>query len=381
MQNFKTFYKIVWQKKTYMIIYLSVFMALSILFTTIEVSDSEKNFAKEQYKIAVFDKDGTTASKAFVKYLSSIHKLVEIEDDVDVCKDKLFSRTVECVIYITEGYEQAIIKGSFDGVLEYMSIPDSVYASTITGQADQYIRLLCVQLAGGNAMEEALLQVESVMQKEINIQFLGQDTTTGYSKIYYAFLFQPYALISISISVIGMTLLVFRNQKLANRIRCSSLRFTRQHSDILLAAMGTEMGFVLLFVIAAFFIGGNYFTSYRAIFYILNVLLFAAFCLSITFCIGMIGARAEVLNMIGTVCGLALSFLGGIFVPMEFFGDTLRNVVRLIPSYWYVHVLRMLEQSDISNKLSEIMLSLGIQAGFTVAFIAIALVIGKIKRQ
>ena len=381
MQNFKTFYKIVWQKRTSFIIYLSVFIVLCLLFTKIQPSDTQGNFSNEQYDIAIFDYDKTTSSQALAEYLSSIHKVVEVEDDVDVCKEKLFSRTVECVIYITDGYEESLKNGSLDGVLEYMSIPESVYASTITSQADQYIRLLQVQLAGGNAVEEALQQVNAAMEKKADIHFLEKEGGETYSKIYYSFLYQPYVILCISISTIGMTLMVFRNRRLADRIRCSSLKFSRQNAEVLLAAMNSEVVLTLIFLILAFFAGGNYFASYRAIYYILNVLVFSAFSLSVAFCVTMIGVRAEAINMIGTVSGLAIAFLGGIFVPMEYFGDSLKNVIRLVPSYWYVNVLRVLERSDAIDKLPEIFLSLGIQAGFAAVFVAIGLVIGKVKRQ
>lgn len=381
MQNFKTFYKIVWQKRTSFIIYLSVFIVLCLLFTKIQPSDTQGNFSNEQYDIAIFDYDKTTSSQALAEYLSSIHKVVEVEDDVDVCKEKLFSRTVECVIYITDGYEESLKNGSLDGVLEYMSIPESVYASTITSQADQYIRLLQVQLAGGNAVEESLQQVNAAMEKKADIHFLEKEGGETYSKIYYSFLYQPYVILCISISTIGMTLMVFRNRRLADRIRCSSLKFSRQNAEVLLAAMNSEVVLTLIFLILAFFVGGNYFASYRAIYYILNVLVFSAFSLSVAFCVTMIGVRAEAINMIGTVSGLAIAFLGGIFVPMEYFGDSLKNVIRLVPSYWYVNVLRVLERSDAIDKLQEIFLSLGIQAGFAAVFVAIGLVIGKVKRQ
>ena len=96
----------------------------------------------------------------------------------------------------------------------------------------------------------------------------------------------------------------------------------------------------------------------------------------------MIGVRAEVLNMIGTVSGLGLSFLGGIFVSMELFGDSLLKFVQLIPTYWYVNALRLLEhEAVLENSMSELLLSLGMQAGFAVAFVAIGLVIGKVKRR
>lgn len=390
MQNFKTFYKIIYQKKAFLFMYVAIFMSLCVLFTTIGTSDSENTFENEQYKIAVFDYDKTASSEAFVTYLSSIHKIVEVEDDVDVCKDKLFTRTVECVIYITDGYEASIQNGDLDGVLEYMSIPDSVYASTIISQANQYMRLLHVQLAGGSTLEEALVQVETAMEKTVNIQFMDKDSASGYtaingssafSKTYYAFLYQPYVILCISITVIGMTLLAFRERKLADRIRCSSLKYTRQNGDILLAAMGTEVVLALLFIVLALLLGGKFSTGYHALFYSLNVLVFSAFALSVTFCVTMIGAKAEILNMIGTVGGLGLSFLGGVFVPMEFFGDSLMKVVQLIPTYWYVKALRLLEQGDVLENLSELVMSLGMQAGYAVAFVAIGLVIGKMKRR
>ena len=78
--------------------------------------------------------------------------------------------------------------------------------------------------------------------------------------------------------------------------------------------------------------------------------------------------------MASTVVSLSFSFLGGVFVPMEIFGDTMMKIAKCVPSYWYMTVNNEIFKGVISD---EMYIGMGIQLLFALAFFAVSLVVSK----
>ena len=53
----------------------------------------------------------------------------------------------------------------------------------------------------------------------------------------------------------------------------------------------------------------------------LNLLAFLMVALGIVFLIGQVMKKAETVSMVSNVIALGMSFLSGVFVPIEFLGD------------------------------------------------------------
>ena len=75
--------------------------------------------------------------------------------------------------------------------------------------------------------------------------------------------------------------------------------------------------------------------------------------------------------------------VGGSFVPLELLGDSVLQVARYTPSYWYNHAVEAISglvRFD-SQALGPVFISMAIQTGFAAAVFSVALVISKFRRQ
>jgi len=112
-------------------------------------------------------------------------------------------------------------------------------------------------------------------------------------------------------------------------------------------------------------------------FLILNALCYLILSAAIVTLISNFQLKAQAISMVSNVLSLAFSFLGGVFVPMEIFGDTMLKIAKFIPTYWYVTAADAIMEGEISN---QIFVGMGIQLLFALAFFAVALVISKRMR-
>ena len=82
------------------------------------------------------------------------------------------------------------------------------------------------------------------------------------------------------------------------------------------------------------------------------------------------------------VLSLVLCFLGGIFVPRQFFGAGVQKVAKTFPTYWYVvnnesiGAMKTVSHTFVKNILTQSMVSLG----YALVIFAVTLVIVSARR-
>ena len=116
---------------------------------------------------------------------------------------------------------------------------------------------------------------------------------------------------------------------------------------------------------------------------LLNSICYLFVCLSVAFLLGNFVKDGGGQNIAANFIPLGLSFLGGSFVPLELLGDSVLQVARYTPSYWYNHAVKAISglvRFD-SQALSPVFISMAIQIGFAAAAFSAALVISKFRRQ
>jgi ABC-2 type transport system permease protein len=86
--------------------------------------------------------------------------------------------------------------------------------------------------------------------------------------------------------------------------------------------------------------------------------------------------------MVTNTVGLGMSFLGGIFVPREILGESVLNVSRFLPTYWYVNAVDAIQNVGSNHSLMrDIQISIGIEAIFAIAIFAVALVATRARSE
>ena len=89
MQVFKLFMKVLKKNIFTSMIYIIVFIAISIPMA--KSASTEKTFKDTSLKIVVFDEDGTDASRALAGFIGKKHKLKALENDKDTIMQALYS--------------------------------------------------------------------------------------------------------------------------------------------------------------------------------------------------------------------------------------------------------------------------------------------------
>ena len=78
-----------------------------------------------------------------------------------------------------------------------------------------------------------------------------------------------------------------------------------------------------------------------------------------------------------------LLLLGGIFVPLEMLTGVVRRIGQFFPTYWYAQNISILSFNEtLTDSLKTTLFQgMGIQILFALACVAVALAIGRAKRQ
>jgi len=152
--------------------------------------------------------------------------------------------------------------------------------------------------------------------------------------------------------------------------------------QLILGCIMTVAAFFVLFMIIAFGMYGKHMDMEKGILYIANAFIFLTIATAIGYFVSIFAKTSNVLNMVTNTVGLGMSFLGGIFVPREILGESVLNVSRFLPTYWYVNVVDAIQNVGSNQSLmKDIGISLGIQAVFAITIFAMALVATRVKSE
>lgn len=83
--------------------------------------------------------------------------------------------------------------------------------------------------------------------------------------------------------------------------------------------------------------------------------------------------------MISNVIALGMSFLCGVFVPLEYLGEGLIKAAHFLPAYWYITSANFIDTYVPGSSLNELWVGLGIQLLFGAALISIGLAYSRMK--
>ncbi|MCI8371348.1 MAG: ABC transporter permease [Lachnospiraceae bacterium] len=381
MQVFNAYLKILWKRKNSILIYTGIFLVLAFGLSKMGSSEMGGNFENTSYPITIFDQDQSEASQQFIKYVGKNNELKNYEDDKELLTDQLFARNIACVIYIKKGFGQELEKGNAKHLLEITTLPGTVYSQSVINYVNQYMSTLYAYQQTGMTLDEAMKATQSTLKKEAEVTFSSQNQGSEGSPIYFFMRYLSYVLVSISILGISASIVTFNRKEVKDRINVSSYPLFKRNLGLWGGSVLVEAGYILLYLlIAAVFYREGLF-SQTGLLMILNLVCFGIVAFSLSFLIGMITQKEQSLGMSSTVASLSLAFLGGVFVPLSIMGDGIKMVSHFVPTYWYITALEFLEKGAYAIKAEQYWVSIGMQLGFSAAFLAFGLAVSKKRRR
>jgi len=386
MQVFKVYFHIIKKNIPMLMIYIVVFVGMSIAFSTQGQSSEIAEFTEIKAPVAFISDDNDSGLiKGLMEYVGQKSIIVEVADNQEALQDALFFREVEYIIRIPAGFTERFMNGEAIA-LEKTSIPNStsgIYMEMILNNflnsANHYVKYV-----SGITQEELVAKVTSDLAKETEVVISEYESgVANGSGMSFFFNFAAYPVIIILIFGITSFMLVFNDTLRKRRTLCSPISHSRLSMETLLANLAFTVIIWVIMLIVAFAVLGKEFLSMNGLLWSINLFIVAVVGLSISFLIGSLLKNKTAQSAVANTFALGLSFLSGCFVPQSLLNDAVLSIGRFLPTFWYVRA------SDEIGKLKSfgwesiqpVIYSYLIQIGFAAALICIALVITRQVRS
>ena len=394
MQTYKNFLRLAYKSAPSMMIYFVIFAVIAIISTSESKENQELIYQDEEIKFTVFNRDESKTGEAIRECLSKKNNYVEIEDNEEAIKFALYYRDIYYAVVIPEGFEEAIKNGEAMELMNY-KVPDSAMGYYMDMTVESFVKTLKGYIVAGYSIEEANAKTIETLSNTVDVKLLAdmEDSSNLSSPIsgdiddkpaiYFFYQYVPYIFLAIMISVIGPIMITFGKTDIRKRIAVSSQSFKSYSAQMFLGVVTFGLILLALFNILALILYGENITFAGITSYVIITLCLMAVSMAITYLGGNLFSKTATISAFSNVVSLGFSFIGGIFVPLEFLGDTMINVAKFTPTYWYVRandtVLGVKTFADIN--LGELALTCGVQLLFALAFFSVGLVVSRYKRE
>lgn len=388
MQVFNLYFKLLKSNKGVIIMYFAIFLTVALVVSgmqSVDGGNGQEIMKETSLTITIIDEDQETFGKGLTEYFSNGNELIEMEYDEDAILDKLYWRKLDYALVIPKGFEKSLLDENIEDMeLKCMKVPGYFDASFFESELSMYTAKLTSLLKVGYSMEEAQQQLLDLQGEETKVEvatFINEnqnDRTTMF------LLYVPYLFITLGMNGIGLILLTFNAPLVKARMECSATTLKTRMIGLIggIILYGVLLMAAVL-VVVVILSKGSIFTDVRLPYFLLNMFAMLLFSLSLGFFTGSISKNQEVVSGLVNVISLGLCFLGGVFVPYEFFGDAVLKVARFVPTYWYaVNNMSIGAMTEMTSELAkDIFWQTGLIAGYALVIFAVTIVIIANKRK
>lgn len=377
---YKVFFRILYKQKMQVLMYLGIFFGIAVIMSSQGEETQTGMFQAQSQKIAVFDEDDSELSRGMAEYLAEGNERVELEDEAETIQDELYNRNIHCVIRIPKGYGESVVNGDVRKP-QITTIPGTLSEQFFINKVSRYSSVAGAYRAGGLDARQIAEKTAAICKEKVSVSLSegGREEQHGY--MYYFFAYFPYIFISISVVGIGSILVVFHKKEVRERNICSCYPLLRTNLELYSGMVIAEIVFCLCYVLVVF-LGMKCDTKlfgFQGMLYCLNMLCFMVVTLGIVFLVGQVVKRSTVLSMVSNIVSLGMSFLCGIFVPLEYLGEGLVRAAHFLPAYWYITSADMIDHYAAGQELGGLFRGMGIQLLFGAAFVCVGLAYSKAK--
>lgn len=360
------------------LMYVGIFSVLAVMISLSSGSSVEKGFTADKVNIMLVDEDESQLSGIVTDYLKKNHKVTEAEYDKNRLYEALYYQQANLVLRIPKGMEEHA--GDGKNVIEMTQAPGDFDGAYVEQQLSQLLAGILDYQNAGYTMEEGYQKIQDAPEAKVSVMNLHGENS-NYSNFFRCV---PYMLIAGLGSGVASVVFAFRKRQVKNRMMASAIPLARQNAEGVLAIFLVGLvvlGATLAGAVVCF--GGEFLSDGLFPYYFLNLLIDMLLALAIAFLVGLLAKREMAVTMCITPLSLAFSFLGGVFMPMEYLSQGVQTLAKFIPVYWYEVVNELLMRySNISGTIrTQILQAYAMQILFVAAIFAVGLVIAKYQQQ
>lgn len=299
--------------------------------------------------------------------------------------DAVFYRRADIILTVNKGYSEKIANGETTGLFSDYRVPGSYSAELFDSQINRYVKMITACTAGGMEINEAAAKTAELAEKEIKVEKLNFSENSNVEfgdNIMFYYQYLAYILLAIMISGLCPVLLVITRKDIRNRTSCSCLSEVSRMAQIVLGTVIFAVGLYLLLTVVALFLYRSQMLNSKGLFAMLNGFVYLIFTTMLAILISVISPGGKVIDMIANVVSLGMSFLCGVFVPQSVLSETVLNIGKFLPAYWYIKANNMI--AGIGGEIfgmRKYMICIGIELAFSVVLFCITLLIARTKKS
>lgn len=370
MSYIKLFFNVLKAHKINVILPLTIV----IVFSAINTSTINNTVSDYEPPVYIVDKDNTEFSKDLVAELDKHTNIKEYKGNEDI-EEELMKSWISLYIEIPEGFTDSFneFKNSTEAKFKskdriiIKSIENSKSRIFIDEKIDNFLN---------SKLNNTELKENDFIKLDVSSAIELDDTSAKISAISFA----AYGVLYGIPSIIGTFFMIIRKKNIKDRYSCSPVSNKTYLTQVVLASVCVTVIYDL--ILSVFIMNILFKTPINGIWLLnfANILVLSILGIALGLLFGIVVKNLEALNGIGVGVSLALAFLGGLFVPLEIFSDTMRKIATFTPTYWYEQVNNMLNSGANNINTGELLTAFGIQCIFIVAVFAVVAIINKKKQ-
>lgn len=397
MSTFRAALRVALAHPLYLVVY-TVFVSLMGAFIALSMGTSAPDAATtyEPYPatVAIVDRDGSDVSRAFVEHMASRYDLADVADDPAELQDGVATGRVDCVFVVPSGFGRDLVEAARGG-RELPAVEEaygvSTQASALAGVEAQRWASLAGSAAAMHADADqatiALLANDAAESRaQVKIRSKNAQAWGAADQLGQYLRFGTYAVTSSVIVCVGMVLTAMSDPDLRRRLeagpqasRSRALATLAACTVLTLAvsAVSAAVGLVALWGPVSTLPAWQVALAFAA------NLAFATVPLAIAFLCTQLGAREQILNAVGNVLGMVMSFMGGAWVPLSIMGAGVVAAAHLVPTFWTNDAITTVldAASPTPAVMGAYLTSVGVTLLFAVAFAAAGLALARTRSR
>lgn len=384
MQVYKAFFKIILKNLNQIMIYIVVFLSLTIALANTNSNPAKTDFSNTKINIAIINNDGDSKlSKGLENYLGQNANIIDLPNDAQKLQDALFFRKVEYIVKVPAGFSEGFMSGKAVE-LEKSTVPNSTSAIYLDSIINKYLNTAKVYISNMNNLSEdqllTYINKDLAQKTEVKMTSSSNEASINQKRATY-FNYMAYSLFAVLILGVTAVMMVFNSTDLKRRNMCSPMKLRTMNLQLILGNFSFAILVWFILILMSFLLYKNYMFTASGLLFILNSFVFTFAVLSISYLIGNVIKSRNAMSAAANVVALGGSFISGVFVPQAFLGKTVLQIASFTPSYWFVKAnnsIASLVNFNIEN-LAPIFVNMLIVMGFAVAILSITLVVIKQK--
>lgn len=375
MDTLKLFWKIIKKNKMGIIIYTAITIVMLFVLSNSSFKSGKSTYEKTNIPFSVVDNDNSELSRSMIKSLARENMLVECDSDISKIRNSLFYRKMYYVLFIPKGYQDRVMAGE-KVELENVKVNDSAMSYYMEMNVNEYISIFESYMKAGFDLGECIDYTDETLKEKAEVSLIDLDVEGTYNKSYYYYNMLAYILIAIIITVIAPVLVAVNKESVRRRINCSPVKFTRKNMEYGMAAFLFSAIIWLIVNALGIVINMKDLNLSKILLHMSNSFCLLLVAFSIGYLCGNLINNNDIITAMVNVISLGMSFLSGIFVPLEVLSKEVRQLARIFPAYWYSKVCAEISKNAHFDKeqLKELTSYMGIELVFAFAIFVISLV-------